>query len=91
MNVMNDFIKAIAYRLYQSFLISPILLYFLSGSLVLAVKFGFVEFFCKLFTYYIFERLWRWFDVRFVGKDCGKEGYGDKEDNEGNVGDFGRY
>lgn len=56
---MNDFIKAIAYRLYQSFLISPILLYFLSGSLSLAVRYGFVEFFVKILTYYIFEKMWR--------------------------------
>lgn len=50
--------KAITYRVYQSFIISPFIIYFLTKDIKLSVGFGIVEFFVKIPTYYIFERIW---------------------------------
>ena len=50
--------KTISYRLYQSFLVSPLIVYFLSGDLWLSFKFGIAEFIVKIPAYYLFERIW---------------------------------
>ena len=54
----RSFVKALTYRLYQSFLVSPIIIYALSQDLVLAFKFGISEILVKIPTYYLFERFW---------------------------------
>ena len=54
----RSFIKAITYRLYQSFLISPLILFLMTGNIELSLSFGLVEFFVKIPAYYLFERLW---------------------------------
>jgi len=46
--------KTISYRLYQSFLVSPLMVYFLSGDLWLSFKFGITEFIVKIPAYYLF-------------------------------------
>ncbi|MHA1470440.1 MAG: DUF2061 domain-containing protein [Candidatus Asgardarchaeia archaeon] len=46
--------KTISYRLYQSFLVSPLIVYFLSGDLWLSFKFGITEFIVKIPAYYSF-------------------------------------
>jgi len=50
--------KAITYRFYQSFLISPLIIYILTQNLLLAFQFGLLEVFVKIPAYYLFERLW---------------------------------
>ena len=50
--------KTICYRIYQSFLISPIILYLMTGNDILSISFGIIEFVVKLFSYYIFEKIW---------------------------------
>ncbi len=50
--------KSISYRLYQSFIISPLILWFLTGNPVLCLKFGLTEFIVKIPSYYLFERVW---------------------------------
>ena len=50
--------KSISYRLYQSFIISPLILWFLTGNPMLCLKFGVAEFLVKIPSYYIFERIW---------------------------------
>ncbi len=51
--------KAFAYRIYQSFLVSPFLLYLMTGNLTLALSFGIAEFTVKLLSYYLFEKIWK--------------------------------
>lgn len=50
--------KTISYRIYQSFIISPIIVYVLSGNMWLSLKFGAAEFIVKIPAYYLFERIW---------------------------------
>ncbi len=50
--------KAITYRIYQSFIITPIIAFVLTGNSILAIKFGIVEFIVKIPAYFLFERLW---------------------------------
>lgn len=50
--------KAVTYRLYQSFIISPVIVYLLTGKIGLAATFGVVEFIIKIPAYYAFERAW---------------------------------
>jgi uncharacterized membrane protein len=57
------FVKALTYRFYQSFLVSPIIIYALSQDLMLAFKFSILEILVleilvKVPAYYLFERLW---------------------------------
>ncbi len=54
----RSLVKAITYRLYQSFIITPIIAYVLSGDPVFSFKFGLLEFFVKIPAYYLFERIW---------------------------------
>ena len=55
---MRSILKALSYRLYQSFLISPLIVWVLTGNWVLGLKFGVVEFIAKIPAYYLFERVW---------------------------------
>lgn len=50
--------KAVSYRLYQSLIISPLLVYILTGRIGLAATFGVLEFIIKTPAYYVFERIW---------------------------------
>ncbi len=50
--------KTITYRLYQSFLITPLLVYTLTGNLILSFKFSILEIVVKIPAYYLFERIW---------------------------------
>jgi uncharacterized membrane protein len=50
--------KAITYRLYQSFLITPIIAYLITGSVGVMVKMSVLEFLVKIPSYYLFERAW---------------------------------
>ena len=54
----RSFIKAITYRAYQSFVITPIIAYILTRDFLLAFKFSILEFLVKIPAYYLFERLW---------------------------------
>ncbi len=54
----RSIIKAITYRLYQSFIVTPIIAYILTGDLNFALKFGIIEFIVKIPAYYVFERTW---------------------------------
>ena len=54
----RSLIKAITYRVYQSFVITPIIAYVLTGNTLLAFKFSLLEFLVKIPAYYLFERLW---------------------------------
>ena len=54
----RSFAKAITYRFYQSFLVSPLIIYALSQDLMLAFKFSILEILVKVPAYYLFERLW---------------------------------
>ena len=55
---LRSILKALSYRLYQSFLISPLIVWVLTGNWVLGLKFGVVEFIVKIPAYYLFERVW---------------------------------
>ena len=54
----RSFVKAITYRAYQSFVVTPIIAYILTGDFLLAFKFSILEFLVKIPAYYLFERLW---------------------------------
>lgn len=54
----RSIIKAITYRLYQSFIITPIIAYIITGNVEVAVKFSILEFLVKIPAYYLFERIW---------------------------------
>ena len=64
----RSFVKALTYRLYQSFLVSPLIIYVLSQDLVLAFKFGILEILVKIPTYYLFERFWAIIKQGYKGK-----------------------
>ena len=51
-------LKAVTYRLYQSFIISPLIVFLLTGDWSLGLKFGLIEFLVKIPAYYVFERIW---------------------------------
>jgi len=55
----GDIIKSLCYRLYQSFLIAPLLIYFLTKNFRLSLYYAGLEFFVKTISYYIFEKIWR--------------------------------
>jgi len=50
--------KAITYRLYQSFVITPIIAYVITGNAEITVKLSILEFLVKIPAYYLFERIW---------------------------------
>ena len=50
--------KAFTYRIYQSFIISPIIVYILTQDIPLSFKFGVLEAFIKIPAYFLFERIW---------------------------------
>ena len=54
----RSLVKTLTYRIYQSFLISPLILYLLTGNLVLTFSFSLIEFLIKIPAYYLFERIW---------------------------------
>lgn len=58
---MKDVIKSILYRLYNSFVISPLIIYFLTGNIVFGFAYGSTEFAVKIFTYYVYEKVWKHF------------------------------
>ena len=57
-NNKRSIVKSISYRIYQSFIISPLIIYILTSNIVLSFKFGLLEFLVKIPSYYLFERLW---------------------------------
>ncbi len=57
-NNKRSFIKSISYRFYQSFIISPLIIWVLTGNPVLGLKFGVLEVLVKIPAYYLFERIW---------------------------------
>ncbi len=57
-NSKRSLIKAISYRFYQSFVISPLIIWVLTGNPVLGLKFGALEVLVKIPAYYLFERIW---------------------------------
>ena len=50
--------KALTYRFYQSFLVSPLIIYALTGDILLGFKFSLLEILVKIPAYYVFERIW---------------------------------
>lgn len=54
----RSLVKAITYRLYQSFIITPIIAYIITGNIEITVKFSIPEFLVKIPAYYCFERVW---------------------------------
>jgi len=63
--------KAISYRIYQSFIISPIMLYFLTGNLKLCLSFSLLEFLIKAPAYFIFERIWSLVNLGYKSSNIG--------------------
>ncbi len=57
-NSKRSLIKAVSYRFYQSFVVSPLIIYVLTGNPVLGLKFGVLEVLVKIPAYYLFERIW---------------------------------
>ncbi len=57
-NSKRSLIKAVSYRFYQSFIISPLIIWVLTGNPVLGLKFGALEVLVKIPAYYLFERIW---------------------------------
>ena len=57
-NNKRSLIKAVSYRFYQSFMISPLIIWVLTGNPVLGLKFGVLEVLVKIPAYYLFERIW---------------------------------
>ncbi|NPA98424.1 MAG: DUF2061 domain-containing protein [Crenarchaeota archaeon] len=57
-NSKRSLLKAISYRLYQSFVISPLIIWGLTGNPILGLKFGVLEVIVKIPAYYLFERIW---------------------------------
>jgi len=58
----RSFAKALSYRVYQSFLISPLIIYCLTGNFVLSFTFSLIEVLVKIPSYYLFERIWSMID-----------------------------
>ena len=54
----RSLIKAVSYRFYQSFIVSPLIIWVVTGNLVLGLKFGVLEVLVKIPAYYLFERIW---------------------------------
>ena len=54
----RSFAKALTYRIYQSFMVSPLILYLLTHNLVITLSFSLAEFLVKIPAYYLFERIW---------------------------------
>jgi uncharacterized membrane protein len=50
-------LKAVSYRIYSS-CITSLIAAFLTGDLALGLSIGTADFFIKIFTYYIHERIW---------------------------------
>jgi len=59
--------KALTYRFYQSFVVSPIIVFVLTQNLVLAFQFGVLEVIVKIPSYYLFERTWAKFRHGYRG------------------------
>jgi len=57
-NSKRSLLKAVSYRLYQSFIISPLIIWGLTGNPLLGLKFGVLEVIVKIPAYYLFERIW---------------------------------
>lgn len=57
-NSKRSLIKAVSYRFYQSFIVSPLIIWALTGNPVLGLKFGVLEVLVKIPAYYLFERIW---------------------------------
>jgi len=61
----RSILKSITYRILGSFVVSPIIYYYLTKSVETTITFSFVEFFGKLVLYYVFERIWSHIDIGY--------------------------
>ncbi|MHC1597050.1 MAG: DUF2061 domain-containing protein [Methermicoccaceae archaeon] len=50
--------KSLSYRVYSSFLVTPLVSYIITHSFTVSISLGLVEFLVKPFTYFLFERVW---------------------------------
>ncbi|RLF34906.1 MAG: adenylyl-sulfate kinase [Thermoplasmata archaeon] len=64
----RSILKALSYRLYQSFLISPLIVFTLTGNWILGLKFGIFESIIKIPAYYLFERIWAYIGYGYMGR-----------------------
>ncbi len=72
----RSIIKSITYRVYQSFLVTPLIAYIITGNVGIAVKFSVIEFLVKIPAYYLFERIWslvsygyKYIDIKRIKKN----------------------
>lgn len=63
--------KSILYRLYNSFLVTPLIAYTLTTNITLSLTFGIVEFIVKIFTYYLYERIFAHIDCGYLWRKNG--------------------
>jgi len=52
----RSIVKSLAYRIYSSFIVTPLVTYFMTGNLTLGFSVGVAELLIKPFTYFVFER-----------------------------------
>jgi len=64
----RSILKALSYRLYQSFLISPLIVFTLTGNWILGLEFGIFESIIKIPAYYLFERIWAYIGYGYMGR-----------------------
>jgi len=62
----RSILKALSYRLYQSSLISPLIVFTLTGNWILGLKFSVLESIIKIPAYYLFERIWAYIGYGYV-------------------------
>ncbi len=68
MRAQKALLKSILYRIYSSFLVTPLIVFALTGKLALSLTVGIVELAVKIVTYFVYELLW--------GKTMGYDGRG---------------
>ena len=68
MRARKALLKSILYRIYSSFLVTPLIVFALTGKLALSLTVGAVELAVKVVTYFVYELLW--------GKTMGYDGRG---------------
>ena len=61
----RSFAKAVSYRVYESFVISPIIVFYITHNISMSLKFGILEFIIKVPAYYVFERIWAQIKFRY--------------------------
>ncbi|RLG58227.1 hypothetical protein DRN86_05845 [Candidatus Geothermarchaeota archaeon] len=50
--------KTIMYRIYSSFVVTPLIVFLSTGNWSMAFTISFIEIFVKILSYYVFERIY---------------------------------